>query len=254
MQEQGITEVQARFMMYQAIEAGNDEALLSVAVPLLEAIGQPKITFVGNGPSLRLEQLDLMDGPSIGCNRINLVYDKTAWRPDFYVYTDRYANPNWAQELHEHLVQGYPCFVRSDIAYALPHWWAYPNLKLIAECHLRPVGNDLPKEVTEPWEAGHEWHHSQMGSICTYGGALNTSAQLAFQLGYREFHMIGCDGVYTPLVDNHSSLMPDYADGSQGEIYDERITGYVNHRQSYVNALIAKELPKRGMRLINATR
>ena len=116
---------------------------------------------------------------------------------------------------------------------------------------MRPVGNDLPKEVTEPWEAGHEWHHSQMGSICTYGGALNTAAQLAYQLGYREFHMIGCDGVYKPLADNHSSIMPNYADGSQGEIYDERITGYVNHRQSYVNALVRKELPKRGIKVIN---
>ena len=248
-----MTEAGVRDLMFKAIEAGGpagEAQLLEASTAYLDAMNQPKITFVGNGPSLTLEKLEAIEGPTIACNRINKLYDKTDWRPDIYVYTDRYANPNWGNELVAHLNMGYPCFIRSDIAYALIRWWLFPSLKLIAECHHRPVGNNLPKEVTEPWEAGHEWHHSQMGSICTYGGALNTSAQLAWQLGYKEFHIVGCDGHYTPHADNHSKLMPSYADGSEGELYDERMTGYINHRQEYVHELIAKELPKRGMKLV----
>lgn len=245
-----LDEHQVRHLMFKAIEDENDDVLLEASEAFLGAMKNKKVTFVGNGPSLRLEQLDLMDGPTIACNRIHLLYEQTAWRPDIYVYTDRYASPNWRNELDAHLMAGYPCFVRADIAYALTRWWSYSNLKVIGECHLRPVGNNLPKSVTEPWEAGHGWHHSQQGSICSYGGALNAAAQLAWQLGFKELHLIGCDGVYVADADNHSELMPNYADTSQGERYDERITNYVNHRQSYVHELIAKELPKRGMKLV----
>ena len=210
-----------------------------------------QITFVGNGPSLTLDQIEAIDGPSIGCNRIHLIYDQTEWRPNWYVYTDRYANPRWAQELHDHLVRGYPCFVRADIAYSMPNWWQYNNMRVLAECPQRPMGNNLPFEVTEPWEAGHPWHEVQQMSVCTYGGALNTAAQLAVLMGYKEFRLIGCDGVYVPHADNHSVLMPGYADTSQGEKYDDRMTGYINHRQEYVHELIKKELPARGVRLIN---
>ena len=210
-----------------------------------------RVTFVGNGPSLTLDKLNAIDNHSFGCNRIQLLYDKTEWRPDYYVYTDRYASPKWNQELHDHLTTGYPCFVRADIAYSLPDWWRYNMMRVLAECPHRPWGNNLPFEVTEPWEAGHEWHEVQRMSVCTYGGALNTAAQLAVLFGYDEFEMIGCDAHYEPHGENHSELMPGYADGSGGEKYDVRMTGYINHRQEYVNALIREELPKRGVKVIN---
>ena len=216
-----------------------------------------KLTFVGNGPSLTLDKLEAIEGHSVGCNRIHLLYDQTEWRPTFYVYTDRYASPNWGQELHDHLTQGYPCFVRADIAYSIPDWWIYNRLRILAECPQRPTGNNLPKEVTEPWEEGHPWHDVEVSNqnklrltVCTYGGALNTAAQLAYMMGYDELELIGCDGVYVPHADNHSSLLPGYADGSFGEKYDERMTGYVNHRHDYVHHLLEIELPARGMRLI----
>jgi hypothetical protein len=208
-----------------------------------------KVTFVGNGPSLTLEKLEAIEGPSFACNRIHLLYDKTDWRPDFYVYTDRYANPQWGQEIHDHLMRGYPCFIRADIAYSFPQWWRYNMLRVLAECPHRPMGNNLPFEVTEPWEQGHPWHEVQRMSVCTYGGALNTSAQLAYLMGFDHLHLLGCDGVYKPHSNNHSDLLPGYADTSGGEKYDERMTGYVNHRHDYVHQLLETELPARGMRL-----
>lgn len=45
---------------------------------------------IGNGPSLRVEDLDALDGKcTFAANRIFNIFEKTAWRPTFYVATDR---------------------------------------------------------------------------------------------------------------------------------------------------------------------
>ncbi len=50
-----------------------------------------KCFLVGNGPSLRSEDLQKISEkkiPSFGCNRINKIYEQTDWRPDYYVVQD----------------------------------------------------------------------------------------------------------------------------------------------------------------------
>lgn len=44
---------------------------------------------IGNGPSLTGKDLDLIRGEiSFACNRIYNIFDKTTWRPDFWMCTD----------------------------------------------------------------------------------------------------------------------------------------------------------------------
>ncbi len=46
---------------------------------------------IGNGPSLRAEDLDTLHEHGeicFACNRINLIFDKTKWRPDYYAISD----------------------------------------------------------------------------------------------------------------------------------------------------------------------
>ena len=44
---------------------------------------------VGNGPSLRIEDLEALSGiPAIASNKINLVFPKTSWRPRLYTIGD----------------------------------------------------------------------------------------------------------------------------------------------------------------------
>ncbi len=44
---------------------------------------------VGNGPSLRETPLESFDGvPSIGMNKINLLFDRTTWRPNYILCTN----------------------------------------------------------------------------------------------------------------------------------------------------------------------
>ncbi|WP_395690763.1 6-hydroxymethylpterin diphosphokinase MptE-like protein [Nocardioides sp.] len=46
---------------------------------------------VGNGPSVRVEDLEALRGrATFGCNRIFEIYDRTEWRPEFYIAQDVY--------------------------------------------------------------------------------------------------------------------------------------------------------------------
>jgi hypothetical protein len=47
---------------------------------------------VGNGPSLRVTPLDqFVSVPSIGTNKINLIFDRTRWRPDIILCMNRHV-------------------------------------------------------------------------------------------------------------------------------------------------------------------
>ena len=52
---------------------------------LLEIFSQKDCLIVGNGPSLNKTLLEKINMPAIGMNKINLIFDKTPWRPDVIV-------------------------------------------------------------------------------------------------------------------------------------------------------------------------
>ena len=50
-----------------------------------------KCVIVGNGPSLRAEDLSALYRlkiPTFGCNRIHLIFPQTEWRPTYYFISD----------------------------------------------------------------------------------------------------------------------------------------------------------------------
>lgn len=49
---------------------------------ILDELMDKNVLVVGNGPSLKRTELDKIDMVSIGMNKINLLFDKTTWRPD----------------------------------------------------------------------------------------------------------------------------------------------------------------------------
>lgn len=52
---------------------------------------QVEVFYCATGPSLKMEDLDTLNQQgeySIGVNRIYLAFDKTDWRPDYYVVCD----------------------------------------------------------------------------------------------------------------------------------------------------------------------
>ena len=52
---------------------------------ILEQFHNQDCLIVGNGPSLNKTELERINMPSLGMNKINLLFDKTDWRPDAVV-------------------------------------------------------------------------------------------------------------------------------------------------------------------------
>lgn len=65
------------------------ETLLSLVIKsrkeILEKLRNRTVLIVGNGPSLNSTNLEHIGGVHIGMNKINLLFDKTEWRPDVIV-------------------------------------------------------------------------------------------------------------------------------------------------------------------------
>ena len=55
---------------------------------LFEPYTQKSLLLVCNGPSLNKTPLDRINKVSIGMNKINLIYEKTSWRPEIIVCTN----------------------------------------------------------------------------------------------------------------------------------------------------------------------
>lgn len=66
------------WIIYASIQKGNDWSLL-------EKFKQQDCLVVGNGPSLNETPLEQIKMLSIGMNKINLLFDRTSWRPDLIV-------------------------------------------------------------------------------------------------------------------------------------------------------------------------
>lgn len=169
---------------------------------------------VGNGPSLRDTELDLLDGEVVfASNAIHLLFDDVAWRPMWYSAVD----PLYLHERHEDIAQlladnpmitgvfptaspmhdGSGRIVRPDTLFA-----DHPNALFV-----EPLGE---MSSTSPHGAFSIDLTAGMVQPATVTIAL---MQMAAHLGFSELILIGCDTTYT-IPDSVATSGPDVPDGS----------------------------------------
>lgn len=202
---------------------------------------------VGNGPSLKPDQLDkLIPEVSFGVNRIHLIYPQTRWRPTHWVIMDFSNSLFYKEDVNLHSREGYPCYLRSDICAKFFEWCVsrFPdvnrtiphtdNIHILERCnHI-----DCERHTSDGW---HE-------PLCQMGGSVPTAIQLAVQMGYKTIYTIGMDG------------------NREGNAENNFIAGYIDKDAMGVQAaMIANETGKlaleiaksecgaRGVKLIDAT-
>lgn len=137
---------------------------------------------VATGPSLRMEDLDKLyqnHELTISMNGIFAAFDKTKWRPDYYVVSDKNVTKVRKKELLQADIKGK--FV-ADMAWEFAAEEEQPNLY---QWHLiRQWSNGEMPEFSEDFARGNF-----TGYTVTYDGAL----QLAVYMGFTEIYLLGTD-------------------------------------------------------------
>lgn len=178
-----------------------------------------KCYVIGNGISLTVEQLEKVDAPSYACNRINLIYPHTTWRPTVYTHVESLA-PD-IPFIRENVELGITCWIgehfQPDIAEAT-------NVHWIKDCHHHLLHFDNQ-------ELPDEWHLPQP---CSFGGSVNWMMQRAVLDGFDEIVLLGCDLQYRDKKASHFDKDYEHG-GEQPAFYASRdaLYGHI-HALNYI--------------------
>lgn len=178
-----------------------------------------RIFLVGNGPSLNDTPLHLLKNEdTMALNAIDLIYNKTEWRPKYYYCLD--VNPNDGHKWDA---------IRSNMdcerLFLWEDWkWKFSgdNIEWIPKCkkhHPFPVTS---KNTIQTWH---------LPTICTALGSMSAMMQLAVRMGYDEIYLVGVD-MFTQKHDHFDEKYPAYAK------WEER-----NKIEQHIHEVAAKSSP-----------
>jgi hypothetical protein len=134
---------------------------------------------IGAGPSLRVEDLALLEGEvTFACNKIYLAFDQVSWRPTYYSVVDPFVAEHNRAEIER--VQSTKLFTRM----VAPMFPAARDVIWV---------RDLPHRRTPAGEL--EVLFSTNALEGAHGGwtVLYTQLQLAFYMGITEVYLLGLD-------------------------------------------------------------
>ena len=208
---------------------------------------------VGNGPSLTPEQLDkLIPEVSFAVNRIHLIYDKTKWRPDHWMFFD-YSNstvPVYVDDIKLHGQQGYQCNIRSDILDRFIAKLVKEQMESDGEWSLNEQMQNIKvwpqcPHIDTSRETTYEWHFP---TICKLGGSVATAIQLAVMEGFNPIYLIGCDGNLKGNAYNHFTKDYVHIDAMTVEM-----AKWANETHDLSHSIAERECKERGVEIFNAT-
>lgn len=198
---------------------------------------------VGNGPSLNVKDLELLAGiPAIASNKINLLFEKTSWRPKLYTVSD-------ALVLFKFPKSQYDDFDRVLV----PHT-GYFMARTVRKL---PWHMAAASDVQE-WKKFGTPHPIDFGLLD--GNTVTTyNIQLAMWLGAKTIYVIGCDHFYTE--DKHQGVKKLAHGASASNHFDPRyrkpgeIVNSAPIEKLEIGYTAVNDLAKMtGVRIINITR
>ncbi|MBM6861219.1 DUF115 domain-containing protein, partial [Clostridium saudiense] len=193
---------------------------------------------VGNGPSLKIEQLDkIKDEDCFGANRIYKLFEKTEWRPKFYVIQDPYDPTR--KEVYENL--------KVDNLFVSDYYWrehgmknpnaiCYHTLRTLKQSNKLPFSTEASKFV-------------QVAGTVTF-----SMIQLAAYFGYKEIYLIGMDHSYANVTDDKGNLIKK--NNIKSHVFEDENPKEVVANISYMECayLSAKDYcDKNNIKIYNAT-
>lgn len=196
---------------------------------------------VATGPSLKMEDLDLLHNREEICISMNSIFhafEKTSWRPNYYVALDyrvldavRQAIDGWSVEAS---------FISDDS----DAFWKIKHKKNVYKYHQTyDYHYDRCPKFSEDFS-----RRSYMGATVTY-----TCLQLAVYMGFKEIYLLGVD--FTNGDQKKNVSQPHFYNEEQDK-RDYEIYYNVAHTEHIFHAYLAtkKYADLYGIKIFNATR
>lgn len=200
-----------------------------------------RIFLIGNGPSMKLEDLERLQQNNeicIACNKIYRIYEKTTWRPDYIVFSD--YNVIWD------CLEDIPKIAENVIlADNYNYYNENPYFDSVQYIHYffggqYPIYTRFSEDICN-------------GVYCGYSVMYDIGLQLAAYMGASEIYLLGIDNSATAnLTDAQNHFISDYY--RQGE--EKKYEGLKFEKEKAEKAYMTAERysGKKGFRIYNATR
>ncbi len=201
---------------------------------------------IGNGPSLRAEDLTTLHEHGeicFGFNRIYNIFDDTPWRPDFYISQD------------EKMLQGCVDIVdRLDLPVKLIpiqlQWYHGIRIHDALYFHMNWKQAEDPAQYGFSDDAAHEIYAS--------GTGMYTAAQVAAYMGFAEICFIGVDHHFRVSQNNQGEIVVDESakDYFTEKYNEDKDKLYIPNTEKSTLTYVAmkRHCEARGIRVFNATR
>lgn len=202
--------------------------------------------FIGNGPSLRAEDLTKLHETgdvTFAFNRIYNIFDKTPWRPTFYISQDEKMLAGCADIV---------CGLRAEAKF-IPiqlKWWN--DISIDNATYFNIVG----QQTDEVWQ----FLFSDDISRCIYNSntVLYSAAQIAAYMGFNEIYLIGVDHHFHISQNNKGEIVVDNSvkDYFTDKYNEDKDKLYIPNTERSTLTYIAMKnhCDARGINVFNATR
>lgn len=201
---------------------------------------------IGNGPSLRAEDLTAIYNagiPTFAFNRVYNIFDQTPWRPTFYISQDEKMLSGCAETVS---ALDLPVkFIPIQLS-----WWHNIRIKNALHFHLTNQTGEDPRDFLFSDDAAKGLYNSSTG--------MYTAAQLAAYMGFAEIYLIGVDHHFRVSQNNKGEVVVDTTakDYFTDKYNEDKANLYIPNTEKSTLTYVAMKnhCEQRGIRVYNATR
>lgn len=212
----------------------------------LKGIHEGKRCFIiGNGPSLCVSDLDMLKGEyTFAANRIFTIFDKTKWRPTYYVSIDdkilKEHQNNFSNYDLGHMFLSYrDCTIHAPSNALTRIYYGFLTLDVNSNLYERD-SMYISEDVSD---------HLCDGQTVTFA-----SIQLAIYMGFKEIYLIGVDHNYSISLEAGGKVridktVHDYFDNNVKPEYPSN-----PHASQHAYTIAREYCDTHGIKIFNATR
>lgn len=201
---------------------------------------------VGNGPSLRVDDLNVLNKYNeitFAFNRIYNIFQETSWRPSFYISQDEKMLSGCA-DIVDHMELPVK-FIPVQL-----HWYYDINIHDAVYFNMNWKQVENVKEFFFSDDVAHEIAASDTG--------MYTAAQMAVYMGFSEIYLIGVDHHFRISQNNKGEIVIDNSvkDYFSEKYNTDKETLYIPNTEKSTQTYIAmkQHCDRRGVKVYNATR